>query len=98
MTGESALRAPVMFGGTNAGYKPCSSARARCLARVSSDIVPARALFLKYEDFGGSVDIPLKANFGGDGGASGSSLTAFSCENGTAGHAAPVVGVLQGEN
>lgn len=83
------------MGGTSAGYKPSSSARARCLATVSSDIVPAvsdRARVLK--DFGGSVEMPLKANFGGEGGASGSSSTAPREEYGTAGHEAPEPGVL----
>lgn len=40
ITGESAFRVVVKEGVLRGGYKPWSSARALCLARVSSDIVP----------------------------------------------------------
>lgn len=47
MTGESAfVEAPNMLGTVSGGYSPCSSASARCRARVSfegaSDLVDCR--------------------------------------------------------
>ena len=86
--GESILLdGPNIAGTVRGGYRPCSSARARCLARVSSDILSAADC--RWKDFGGSVEIPLMANLGGEGGRSASAWLLFRAEYGIAGHAAP---------
>ena len=56
--------------GSSAGYRPLSSSMARFRARDSSDI--PLLTDLAWNIFGGSVEIPLNANRGGDIGVSSS--------------------------
>lgn len=66
--GDSNDLVPNRLGATNGGYNPLSSSIARLRARDSSDNVPDLARLCWNGDFGGSVEIPLNANLGGDDG------------------------------